>query len=103
MRATSAADAGRSGRRGAPPTSPTWDSAAFTPGTPIVPTISLASGKSRACNVAAAARYARTLPAGSTVVTILCDGGDRYRSRLYDAAWLQENDVVPAATDLSFL
>jgi len=60
-------------------------------------------GGSAALNVAAAARYARTLPAGSTVVTILCDGGDRYRSRLYDAAWLQENDVVPVATDLSFL
>jgi len=36
-------------------------------------------------------------------VTVLCDGGDRYRSRLYDAEWLRENDVVPTATDLSFL
>ena len=60
-------------------------------------------GGSAALNVAAAARYARTLPAGSTVVTVLCDGGDRYRSRLYDAAWLTENGVVPQATDLSFL
>ncbi len=60
-------------------------------------------GGSAALNVAAAARYARTLPAGSSVVTVLCDGGDRYRSRLYDAAWLRENDVVPVATDLSFL
>ncbi len=60
-------------------------------------------GGSAALNVAAAARYARTLPAGSRVVTVLCDGGDRYRSRLYDAAWLRENDVVPTATDVSFL
>ena len=60
-------------------------------------------GGSAALNVAAAARYSRTLPAGSTVVTVLCDGGDRYRSRLYDAEWLRENDVVPQATDLSFL
>jgi cysteine synthase A len=60
-------------------------------------------GGSAALNLAAAARYARTLPAGSGVVTVLCDGGDRYRSRLYDAAWLRENDVVPVATDLSFL
>src|SRR5665213_3380745 len=57
-------------------------------------------GGSAALNVAAAARYARTLPAGSTVVTILCDGGDRYRSRLYDAAWLRENDVVPHVREL---
>ncbi len=60
-------------------------------------------GGSAALNVAAAARYARTLPAGSSVVTVLCDGGDRYRSRLYDAAWLRENDVVPTAKDLAFL
>src|SRR6202043_64084 len=31
-------------------------------------------GGSSGINVAAAVRYARTLPAGSTVVTILCDG-----------------------------
>ena len=60
-------------------------------------------GGSAALNVAASARYARTLPAGSSVVTVLCDGGDRYRSRLYDAAWLRENDVVPTAKDLAFL
>jgi cysteine synthase len=60
-------------------------------------------GGSAALNVAGAARYAATLPAGSRVVTILCDGGDRYRSRIYDAAWLAENDLTPQAKDLSFL
>jgi cysteine synthase A len=60
-------------------------------------------GGSAALNVAGAARYAATLPAGSRVVTVLCDGGDRYRSRIYNAAWLQENDLVPQAKDLSFL
>ena len=60
-------------------------------------------GGSAALNVVGAARYAATLPAGSRVVTILCDGGDRYRSRIYDAAWLAENDLVPQAKDLSFL
>ncbi|MDB5092804.1 MAG: cysK [Candidatus Eremiobacteraeota bacterium] len=60
-------------------------------------------GGSAALNVAAAARVARNLPAGSRVVTILCDGGERYRSRLYDATWLAENDVVPAASGLEFL
>jgi len=60
-------------------------------------------GGSAALNVAAAARYARGLPAGSTVVTVLCDGGERYRSRLYDDAWLRENDLVPQARDLEFL
>ncbi len=60
-------------------------------------------GGSAALNVAGAARYAATLPAGSRVVTVLCDGGDRYRSRIYNAGWLEENGVVPQAKDLSFL
>jgi cysteine synthase A len=60
-------------------------------------------GGSAALNVAGAARVARTLPEGSTVVTILCDGGERYRSRLWNTAWLAENDCAPRATDLSFL
>jgi cysteine synthase A len=60
-------------------------------------------GGSAALNVVGAARYARGLPEGSTVVTILCDGGERYRSRLWNAAWLAENGASPHATDLSFL
>jgi cysteine synthase A len=60
-------------------------------------------GGSAALNVAGAARFAKTLPPKSTVVTILCDGGDRYRSRLWNAEWLAENDCTPVAHDLSFL
>ena len=60
-------------------------------------------GGSAALNVAGAARYARTLPPNSAVVTILCDGGERYRSRIWNAEWLAENDCTPTATDLSFL
>jgi cysteine synthase A len=60
-------------------------------------------GGSAALNVAGAARYAKTLPKGSTVVTILCDRGDRDRSRLWNRAWLKENECEPHATDLSFL
>jgi cysteine synthase A len=60
-------------------------------------------GGSAALNVVGAARVARTLPAGSTVVTFLCDGGERYRSRLWNPTWLAENDCVPRSTDLSFL
>ncbi len=60
-------------------------------------------GGSAALNVAAAARVARTLPPGSTVVTMLCDGGGRYLSRLFSAGWLSENGLVPRAHDLTFL
>ena len=37
-------------------------------------------GPSSGANVVAALRLARTLPAGSLVVTVLCDGGERYLS-----------------------
>lgn len=60
-------------------------------------------GGSAALNVVGAARYARTLPPGSVVATILCDGGDRYRSRLWNRSWLAENDLLPTAADLSFV
>ena len=60
-------------------------------------------GGSAALNVAAAAEVALALPAGSTVVTVLCDGGARYLSRLYNPSWLAENGLTPRHRDLSFL
>jgi cysteine synthase A len=60
-------------------------------------------GGSAALNVAAAARVALTLPARSTVATILCDGGARYLSRLYNEKWLADNGLAPQHHDLSFL
>jgi len=45
-------------------------------------------GGSVGINVAAAVETARRLGPGHTIVTVLCDSGDRYRSRLYDAGWL---------------
>lgn len=48
-------------------------------------------GGSAGLNVVGAARVARELPEGSTVVTILCDGGGRYLSRIFNDAWLAEN------------
>lgn len=60
-------------------------------------------GGSAALNVAAAARVATKLQAKSTVVTVLCDGGGRYLSRLYNARWLAENGLVPSQRGLTFL
>ena len=45
-------------------------------------------GGSVGINVAAAVETARRLGPGHRIVTVLCDSGDRYRSRLYDADWL---------------
>jgi cysteine synthase A len=47
-------------------------------------------GGSSGINVAAAIMVARQLGPGHTVVTVLCDSGDRYRSRLYNPEWLRQ-------------
>ena len=50
-------------------------------------------GGSVGINVAAAVETARRMGPGHTIVTVLCDSGDRYRSRLYDADWLQSRGL----------
>ena len=52
-------------------------------------------GGSSGLNVLGAARIARELPEGCVVVTILCDGGERYQSKLFSEAWLRENGLWP--------
>ena len=58
-------------------------------------TFTLAPGPSAALNVVGAVKLARKLGPGKTVVTILCDGGDRYLSKLYNPAWLAEQGLTP--------
>ena len=62
-------------------------------------------GPSAAMNVAGAVKVAQKLPAGSVVVTILCDGGDRYRTKLYNEEWLAERGLSPkhTGTSLAFI
>ncbi len=45
-------------------------------------------GGSTGINVAAAMRVARKMGPGHTIVTVLCDGGANYMSRLFNRAWL---------------
>jgi cysteine synthase A len=49
----------------------------------------LSIGGSAGLNVAAAIRVARYLGPGHTVVTILCDGGARYQSKLFNPEFLR--------------
>lgn len=51
-------------------------------------------GGSSGLNVLGAARIARELPEDSTVVTILCDGGERYMSKLFNDQWLRDNGLL---------
>ena len=49
----------------------------------------LSVGGSAGLNVAAAIRVARAMGPGHTVVTILCDGGARYQSKLFNPEFLR--------------
>ena len=52
----------------------------------------LVMGGSTAINIAGAIRLAEQLGPGHTIVTILCDWGHRYQSKLYNPAFLREKD-----------
>jgi cysteine synthase A len=51
-------------------------------------------GSTAGINVAAAVRIARELGPGHTVVTVLCDGGAKYQSRLFNRAWIEERGFL---------
>jgi cysteine synthase A len=51
-------------------------------------------GGSVGINVGAAIALAKKLGAGHTIVTILCDGGARYQSRLYNPEWLASKGLA---------
>ncbi|MEE3622715.1 cysteine synthase A [Nitrospirillum sp. BR 11752] len=59
----------------------------------LVKTQGLVLGGSSGINVAAAIRVARDLGPGHTVVTILCDFGTRYQSKLFNPEFLKERNL----------
>jgi cysteine synthase A len=57
----------------------------------------LCQGGSAGMNIAGAVRLARDLGPGKTIVTILCDHGSRYQSKLFNPAFLRERGLpVPS-------
>ncbi|HCV63097.1 MAG TPA: cysteine synthase A, partial [Alphaproteobacteria bacterium] len=57
-------------------------------------------GGSSAINVAGAIRLARDLGPGHTIVTILCDSGQRYQSKIWNPVFLKEKNLpVPSWLD----
>jgi len=53
----------------------------------------LCMGGSTGVNIAGAVRLAKDLGPGHTIVTILCDHGSRYQSKLFNPAFLRERDL----------
>ena len=54
-------------------------------------------GSTSGINVAAAVHVARELGPGHTIVTVLCDGGAKYQSRLFDPEWLRQKGFAAEA------
>ena len=60
----------------------------------------LCLGGSTGINVAGAIRLAKELGPGHTIVTLLCDYGTRYQSKLFNPTFLRERGLpVPAWLD----
>ena len=53
----------------------------------------LSVGTSSGINIAAAIRVAKAMGPGHTIVTILCDGGARYASKLFNLPFLREKGL----------
>jgi len=54
-------------------------------------------GSTSGINVAAAVRVAQDIGPGHTVVTVLCDGGAKYQSRLFNREWLEQKGLASHA------
>ena len=52
-------------------------------------------GLSSGINVAGAVRFAKESGPGQTIVTILCDSGQKYQSTLFNRDWLASNHLDP--------
>jgi len=64
----------------------------------------LLPGSSSALNCVAAYLLAKKMGPGHCIVTCLCDGGERYSSKIYNPKWLEEKSItISSAEDLSFL
>jgi cysteine synthase A len=66
----------------------------------LLSTEGLCLGGSSGVNIAGAVHMAREMGRGHTIVTILCDYGTRYQSKLYNPEFLREKGLpVPAWLD----
>jgi cysteine synthase A len=70
----------------------------------MIQTEGLCLGTSSALNVVGAMKMAKDLEPGKTIVTVLCDYGNRYASKIFNPAFLKEKGLptppwYPAAED----
>ena len=59
----------------------------------MIKTEGLCLGTSSALNVVGAMKMAKDLGPGKTIVTVLCDYGNRYASKIFNPAFLAEKGL----------
>ncbi|MEM9102604.1 MAG: cysteine synthase A [Pseudomonadota bacterium] len=70
------------------------DSEAFKVARELLLTEGIQAGSSSGTLLAAALRYCREQTEPKRVVTLLCDTGNRYLSKMYNNDWLKENNLL---------
>ena len=70
------------------------DAAAFATARAVARDIGLMIGGSAGGSVHAALTRLDEFPPGSTVVTIVCDGGEKYLDTVFDDSWMTEHDLL---------
>ena len=70
-----------------------WDDEALTIVFDLLQDEGLCMGASTGINIGGAMRLAKQLGPGHTIVTILCDYGNRYQSKIYNPAFLREKNL----------
>ena len=60
-------------------------------------------GSSSAMNCVGAVMAAKALGPGHTIVTILCDSGQRHMTKFWSHEYLEQRGLSPKCSDLSFM
>ncbi|WP_063052562.1 PLP-dependent cysteine synthase family protein [Nocardia arthritidis] len=72
------------------------DAAAFATARAVAAELGLMIGGSAGGSVHAGLTRLENFPPGSTVVTIVCDGGEKYLDTVFDDDWMNERDLLDA-------
>lgn len=75
------------------------DVAAFATARAVAAELGLMIGGSAGGSVYAALTRLEEFPSGSTVVTIVCDGGEKYLDTVFDDEWMNERDLLDPGTE----
>ncbi|GAB2689962.1 PLP-dependent cysteine synthase family protein [Nocardia thraciensis] len=79
------------------------DVEAFAATRAVAKKVGLLIGGSAGGSVHAALTRLEEFPAGSTVVTIVCDGGEKYLDTVFDDDWMNDRDLLDESAETTVL